>query len=740
VGSGAAITSLERFLSSANPQQREAVTAGGGPVLVLAGAGSGKTRVLTGRAFYLIAKERVHPASIAVMTFTNKAAGELKERLAGLIGDPEAVPWAGTFHGFCARLLRRHADEAGVPKDYSIYDQTDSERVVAELLTERRFSRDEIAPSVMRNWISLLKGGQTLSGRHRFHKLAEEMVPEYDRRLRAAGAVDFDDLLSLPLTLFRDHPEILTRLQTRYDHVLIDEFQDTNRIQYRLAKSIAHPQNNLYAVGDDDQSIYGWRGAEPGNMDEFRRELGDVSVFHLEQNYRSTQAILDVANDVIAGKGSRDLKQLWTENKGGERVVFRQHSRAADEANEIIGEIDHLVRRAEYRWCDCAILLRTNSLSRYFEEVLINQAIPYAIVGGYRFYDRREVKDLVSYLRVLVNPGDEQAWKRIFRTPPKGIGDKTVERLVTACRLGGETLGALIDAADDLDELKTVSKKRLTALASKMAEARHAAESSSLSETVARVLEMSGLEEHYRDKLPDEADERIANLQQFVEAAREREDLHPEYDLRDFLEEIALVADIDDYEEKADRVTLMTMHAAKGLEFPVVFVVGLEDNLVPHSRSSESVEEIEEERRLLYVAITRARERLYLSYAETRALNGNLMFQEPSRFLRDIDPAKLKGWTLPSSPELEPRRLEGEGEVQRSIYGGSRRSRTKHNGKTSAIGIPYKIGDVVEHPEFGIGVVTAKSGSLDSLKLRVAFEGIGSKLLAVKYASLRKVD
>ena len=600
---------LKSFLDSLNKQQRDAVTAAEGPVLVLAGAGSGKTRVLTGRAFYLIAEMNVHPAAITVMTFTNKAAGELQKRLADLLGSAHSVPWAGTFHGFCARLLRQYGETLGLPKDYSIYDQTDSERVVAELLIERRFSRDEIAPSTMRNWISLLKGGGVLSGRHRFHKLADELLSEYDKRLRAAGAVDFDDLLALPLELFKTDPSILDKLQRRYDHILIDEFQDTNRIQYNLARAIATPQNNLYVVGDDDQSIYGWRGADIRNLTDFQRDFEKGLTFSLEQNYRSTQQILNVANDVIAAKGSHNLKQLWTEKQSGEQVVFRQHARAADEANEVVGEMDALVRQKGLQWSDFAILLRTNSLSRYFEEVLINQSIPYVIVGGTKFYDRREVKDLVAFLRVLANPGDEQAWKRILKTPPKGIGDVTIGRIIDRCRRIGLSFGEVIADAELLPDANTSMKHRLEKLSDLIDALREENKNRSLSELTAAVLEGSGLTEYYEEKFPDEAEDRIANLHQFIEAAKEREAAHPEYGLGDFLSEIALVSDIDDYEEAVNRVTLMTMHAAKGLEFPVVFVAALEDSLLPHSRSSDSVEEIDEERRLFYVAITRAQKR-----------------------------------------------------------------------------------------------------------------------------------
>jgi DNA helicase-2/ATP-dependent DNA helicase PcrA len=734
------MSGLNTFLKGLNSQQRSAVIAEDGPVLVLAGAGSGKTRVLTGRAFYLIAERKVHPTAIAVMTFTNKAAGELQKRLAEMLGARDSIPWAGTFHGFCARLLRQWGEAIGLPKEYSIYDSADSERVVVELLSERKFVREEIAPSTIRNWISLIKSGGKLSGRNRFHKLAEDLVEEYDRHLRAAGAVDFDDLLLLPLELFRERPDILDKLQHRYDHILIDEFQDTNRIQYNLARAIALPQNNIYAVGDDDQSIYGWRGADLRNLTDFEKDFSGGKTFNLEQNYRSTQEILNVANDVISAKKKHRLKQLWTDKQGGEQVVFCQHTRAADEANEVVGEMDQLVRQHGYTWNSFAVLLRTNSLSRYFEEVLINQSIPYTIVGGTKFYDRKEIKDLVAFLRVLSNPGDEQAWKRILKTPPKGIGNVTIIKITERCRQTGLSFGEVIEDAELLTEAGPAARNRLEKLAQVISDTRERTRNLSISELVADVLNISVLKEYYNEKLPDEAEDRIANLDQFVEAAREREAARPEYGLVDFLSEIALVSDIDDYQETIERVTLMTMHAAKGLEFPVVFVVALEDNLLPHSRSSDSVDEIDEERRLFYVAITRAKERLYLSASETRSLNGQLMFQEPSRFLRDIEPAKLKGWTLPTQTRSMMFEAEDEKEqTPREYYQHQYRKATSKSDDSTAM-IPYKIGDIVEHSDFGIGVVTAKSGTIGDMKVRVAFEGVGSKLLALKYATLRKLD
>lgn len=730
---------LRDFLDVLNAEQRDAVTAPDGPALVLAGAGSGKTRVLTGRAVYLISQRRVTASAILVVTFTNKAAGELRERLRRYLGERAELPWAGTFHSFCARLLRMYGEGVGLSRDFSIYDTGDTEQVLAGLLTERRIGRDDATPGQMRHWISLLKNGRTPRGEHRRAERAAELLPDYNRRLRLANAVDFDDLLNLPLELFAKNPAVLDRVQHAYDHVLIDEFQDTNRPQYDLARALAAPQQILYVVGDDDQSIYGWRGAEHRNVLDFQTDYPQARVFHLAQNYRSTQQILDVANDVIAAGRARPEKRLWTDNPPGEKAVLRQVARAFDEANEVIGEIAHLQRMTGYAWGDFAVLLRTNGQTRPFEDVLISQAIPYTVVGGTRFYDRREIRDLLAYLRLTVNPADDQAWRRVFRTPPKGIGDVTVQRLEGEAQRRGAGIGALVTEGRFPDDIGPAVHRKLKALAEEIAARRARIAPLAVDEQVAAVLHGSGLEEFYAAQDDEEAEDRVANLNQLVDAARDRALARPELTLTDFVGEIALLADLDDYENNAGRVTLMTLHAAKGLEFPVVFITGVEEQLLPHQRSQASADELDEERRLFYVGITRARELLYLSYAQYRHINGALDFQIPSRFLYDIAPEHLRGWSL---PERTPRHRDQLLWTDVDSSGAPRAGRTpRANNRTAATPlIPYKIGDLVKHPEFGMGVVTAKSGDAEDLKIRVAFEGMGSKLLAVKYAPLIRVE
>ena len=732
------------FLKSLNDNQREAVTAELGPALVLAGAGSGKTRVLTGRAVHLIRQLRVPPASIAVMTFTNKAARELKERLSTYLEGSIDLPWAGTFHSFCVRILRQYGQRAGLSRDFTIYDEDDSVRVVNELLREKQIVREGITPRQVRSAISRIKNGSRTDHRSPVTMVADDIYEQYRSRLSDANAYDFDDLLLTPLELMKKNEEFLELLQHKFDHLLIDEFQDTNQVQFDLACMIASPQDNLFAVGDDDQSIYSWRGANYRNVLDFGKKLKGARIFRLEQNYRSTQPILDAANDVIAASENRHEKTLWTNRKSGDKVTLRSYSRPADEANEIIGEIEFIRQKRGLGLKDFAVLFRTNAISRYFEEVLVQHRIPYTVVGGLKFYERKEIKDFIAYLRVIANPTDEQAWARVFREIAAGVGSTTIERIMSAARTHPLHCAAVMDANWLEGVVSGAPRAKVMEFVAKIALLREAVPNMTLSEIVDRALKDCGLENYYENQDDDEARDRLDNLRQFQTGAWERAQQFPELSLAEFLSELALVSDLDDLEEEADRLPLMTIHSAKGLEFPVVFVAGLEENLLPHSRSQESTEALDEERRLLYVAMTRAKDRLYLSYAEARPMNGRLDFQTPSRFLSDIERSKLRGTGLPAKSTTRYvmddeyanyERLE-KPRTSAPVLRKPGLARSAH----SSNGVEFRIGDVVEHAEFGVGTVTAKSGDLDSLKVRVAFTGFGSKLLAVKYANLKKLS
>jgi DNA helicase-2/ATP-dependent DNA helicase PcrA len=733
---------VANIFSTLNEAQQAAVSAPVCPVLVLAGAGTGKTRAIIARIAYLISEKGAKPTSILALTFTNKAAGELNERLAGLLGEESVLPWAGTFHSFCARLLREYGELLGYRRNYTIYDTDDSERVLAGILRERGIAREELSPALLQDWISAKKNGREAAAakRHPFGRLLPEILEQYDRHLRQSQAMDFDDLLRLPIELFDAHPDILERVQKRYLHLLVDEYQDTNRLQYELVRRLAQVHRSVFVVGDDDQSIYGWRGADLRNILEFEQDFPDAVVCRLERNYRSTEAILHVANDVIHQNRARKEKRIWTSSEGGDKPILRVCRTDLDEAHEVVGEIYHLVHKQKASWQSFAILYRTNAQSRPFEEALLAQAIPYTLVGAIRFYERKEIKDALSYLRVVVNPSDELSLRRLFGAPPRGIGPKAISHLERASQEWHCTLWDAVERVEEIPELTPAARVRLKATRDLISSFQGKSASLSVPQLISELVESSGLRSQLEREDTDEAQDRLENLEQLVEGAEERRKANPAMTLSDFLQEIALISDVDDWRDRADTVTLMTLHAAKGLEFPYVFLVGLQEGLFPHERSGSGKEDIEEERRLFYVGVTRAKTRLYLTYATERWQHGGIVSGEPSRFLREIHPENLQGWTLPPERQAGERDWweadEDEEASSRPRVSSPVRRRKKGD---STLEISYQIGDWVEHPKFGRGVVTAKSGDWSDLKIRVAFEGIGSKLLAVKFAPLKRI-
>ncbi|MBM3325123.1 MAG: ATP-dependent DNA helicase PcrA, partial [Calditrichaeota bacterium] len=670
----------------------------------LAGAGTGKTRALIARVAYLMAEKGADPRSILALTFTNKAADELRERLVGLLGEGRAFPWAGTFHSFCARLLREFGEVLGYVRNFSIYDTDDSERVLAAILRQQGIARDELSPALLQNWVSARKNGREPASakRHPFYRLLPEILDEYHAVLRQSQAMDFDDLLRLPIELFDAHPDILEKIQKRHRHILVDEYQDTNRLQYELVRRLAGTHRSLFVVGDDDQSIYGWRGADLRNILEFEKDFPDTVVFRLEQNYRSTEAILHVANDVIARNRARKEKRIWTSLQGGDKPILRVCRTDLDEAQEVVGEIFHLARKQGISWHAFAILYRTNAQSRPFEEALLAQMIPYRLVGAIRFYERKEIKDALSYLRVIVNPSDELSLRRLFGAPSRGIGSKTVSRLEQAAREGSCTLWETLKRLDEVPDLTAAAKIRLKATHDLIESFRQKTAALSVSELISELLAASGLRAQLQQEGTKETQERLDNLDQLVAGAEERCRAHPAMTLEDFLQEIALISDVDDWQDRAEAVTLMTLHSAKGLEFSYVFLVGLQEGLFPHERSGNGEAEIEEERRLFYVGVTRAQKRLYLTYATQRWQRGRVSEAEPSRFLREIHPENLQGWTLP--PERRPGEREwwqAEEEEEEPASSHDSRSSRRRAKAVPTEGIPYRIGDLVEHPQFG---------------------------------------
>ena len=663
----------DEIVSNLNPEQARAVTTTDGPLLILAGAGSGKTRVVAHRIAYLIGVKAVQPRRILAVTFTNRAAGELRERITGLVGDVGKDVEAGTFHALCARVLRRDGDAIGLDRRFVIYDTDDQQQLLKRLLAEQDLpATGEFRPAAILGAISRAKSDMLDADflaehatTHRERVIAR-LSRRYDERLRAAGALDFDDLLLRAVELFDAAPEVLERYQARWRYLHVDEYQDTNRPQYLWVRFLAAAHRNLCVVGDDDQSIYGWRGANVQNILDFERDYPDATVVKLEQNYRSTQLILDAAHAVVSRNERRTDKKLWTRNQGGVPIQRFEAYNEEEEAEWIARQVEGLVgstgrgawltRRADddestrFRARDVAVMYRMNSQSRAIEEAFLRYGIRYQLVGGTRFYQRREVKDALAYLRALRSDTDSVSFERIINVPARGIGDKSVEALRRhADTTGGSMLGALEAAArGEVEGIGTKIRAAIAGFATLIARLRTRLGILPLPELLDEVLEASG----YRAMLADgseEGEDRWANLLELREVTRRYDDLAPEDALDRLLEETALVADQDSYEGDADAVTLITLHAAKGLEFPVVFIAGMEEGVFPHNRALDDERELEEERRLAYVGITRAKRRLFLSHAWRRATWGGGGMSIPSRFLLEI-PADLM-----TGPRLDPR-------------------------------------------------------------------------------------
>ncbi len=779
---------LEEILAGLNPPQREAVTTVKGPVLVLAGPGSGKTRVLAHRVAYLLREVNVHPRAVMAVTFTNKAAGEMRDRIHRLVG--EAVPvttgWKGltigTFHSICARILRAEAEAAGLNPNYVIFDDGEQLTTIKQALRELDLSDKMYRPEAVRALISRAKNELIKPDQYQASTYYEEVVRRvyhrYQKILADSAALDFDDLLARTTWLFQDQPEVLRRYQERYEYLLVDEFQDTNTAQYELVRLLAGRSRNLFVVGDEDQSIYGFRGADYRNVRRFREDFPDAKVVLLEQNYRSTQAILDAANAVIAKNRHRTPKKLHTQRGYGVQVVRHEAYDETDEAAFVANTIQRLVASGEARLGDCAVMYRTNAQSRTLEDAFVARGMPYRLVGGTRFYQRREIKDALAYLRLVHNPADNISLARIINVPPRGIGEKTVSSLASwSTELGISMVGGLALVAGDLASpalnsgvlarfqqppqhpFGPAAQRSLAAFYRMLAQWMAARDTLTVAALLDRIAEESGYATWLRDGT-EEGEDRWANLQELRSVAVHYDDFPPELRLTTFLEEVALVSDQDELAEPEDRVTLLTVHTAKGLEFLVVFIVGLEENIFPHSRSKDDPDQMEEERRLMYVAVTRAKDRLYLVHAFRRMLYGRSEVNEPSRFLRDIN-AVISGSPQPASALGLARRDDflGEGREGASRHGGIWRDRSSSRLPGSGARLPadqgaaagrsaplperplrFKPGDRVDHGLFGQGIVLKSEASGDDEEVTVAFAGKGVKTLLAGFARLRKLE
>ena len=710
-----------KFLDSLNPEQREAVVHTDGPVLVLAGAGSGKTRVLTHKAAYLLHKGIAKPWEIMAVTFTNKAAGEMKSRIEQLLNSGSGDMWVGTFHALFARVVRRFGDRMGYSSNFAIYDRQDQQKVMKEMLNESPslapFLNYKRAVGIISSMKSRLKPPTKTGGQLGFKVDTAELYQAYERKMRGYNALDFDDLLLKPLELMQKHPDIADIYQSRFRYILVDEFQDTNITQNELLKVIWAKHKNITVVGDDDQSIYGWRGAELKNILNFSRAYPGGIVVRLERNYRSANLILQVAQSVIENNLSRHGKTLWTKIKSQFKPALISAFDDREEAVNIASAIQDLTIDGFNR-SSIAILYRTNAQSRVLENALRENNIPYTIVGGLKFFQRKEIKDLLAYLKLLVNPSDGVSLARIINFPPRGIGAKTIDGLMEYASDNNLELLDALKSVEESSELKPSAQKKLKKFAELIATLKRAAESDSFINLVKAVIDKTGLIEHFMQEGSEESFARVDNLHEFAAAVEEYVKAYPDRTIDDFLQEAALVSETDEWEE-GDVVSLMTLHSAKGLEFPVVFISGLEEGLFPLIREEEV--NMEEERRLFYVGVTRAMERLFLSYASWRRVGLSGIH---SRFLDEIPEDMLDDW------EGYRRRGSVPKPSQQEDYQPPR-------GQTGAQ--MFKRGDLVFHPKFGEGMISSSEFRNGEEVVTVFFQGYGAKKLAVKFAGLKKI-
>jgi len=729
------------LLEGLNPSQLDAVTHDGGPLLVIAGAGSGKTRVLTHRIAHLISARGVSPFEILAITFTNKAANEMKSRVASLVGPVAEKMWVSTFHSACVRILRRDVHLLGYPSGFSIYDQADAVRLVGYVIRDLGLDTKRFAPRAVHASISAAKNdntsvdGYAAAASQIFERKIAEIYAEYQRRLLSAGAMDFDDLLMNTVVLMKSHPEVLQQWRRRFSHVLVDEYQDTNPVQNELVLMLAEQHRQITVVGDSDQSVYRFRGADIRNILEFENAFPDVTVVLLEQNYRSTQNILDAANAVISKNYGRSPKDLWTDEGAGDSIVRFHADDESDESRFVAGEMMRLHEDHQMNWGEMAVFYRTNSQSRVLEETLMRAEIPYKVVGGTRFYDRREIRDSVAYMRAVVNPSDEVSLKRVINVPKRGVGDSSLARVDALAAANGVTFHEALRQF----EAAGVSGRAATGISRFLEitdELRvlHLGPATLLEE----ILERSGYLAELRATPGVEADGRRENLAELVGMARESETID------EFLEHVALLSDTDDLDETDSSVTLMTLHAAKGLEFPVVFIVGMEDGVFPHIRSLGEPAELEEERRLAYVGITRAEKRLVLTSAWSRMLHGITQYNPPSRFLDEI-PSELID-EVGGSTMLRSRREGQASNTERPRPGASRErivEAAAHSQRrptpSGAQNIGLRVGDDVRHSKFGDGVVLDINGTGENAEARVHFSGVGEKHLLLSWAPLEKI-
>ena len=740
------MSTMQEKLKKMNPRQLEAVLHTEGPLLILAGAGSGKTTVLINRIAYIIDQSLAKPWQILAITFTNKAAGELKERLTAMLGDTGGDVWAATFHSTCARILRRDGDRIGYSSHFTVYDTDDSKRLVKDCqkalnIDDKMISHKSILSEISHAKDSMLSPADYQAAAGSDFRLAKigAVYELYQKRLREADAMDFDDLLGNTVELFRQCPDVFEYYQNRFRYIMVDEYQDTNQVQYEFVRLLAEKSKNLCVVGDDDQSIYKFRGATIENIMSFEKSYPNAKVIRLEQNYRSTKNILNAANAVISNNEERKGKTLWTENPEGDKIQIHTSSNEQDEAGFVATTILEQIAKGR-KYSDFAVLYRMNSQSNILEKVFVKSGIPYRIIGGHRFYERREIRDMIAYLSVINNPSDEIRLRRIVNQPKRSIGDKTIATASEIAGALGESLLEVLGRADEFDSLRRASVK-LKAFYDMMQELIDANddESVSLHELYELILEKTGYIEALRGE-KEEAETRIENINELASnLLKFQEENGEEATLSAFLEEVSLMTDIDNYDETADTVVMMTMHSAKGLEFPVVFLPGFEEGIFPGLQAIYDPNEIQEERRLCYVAITRAKESLYLLNADSRMLFGSTSRNRPSRFSLEI-PLDLINKTREQDwrkPDLGTKMPVAETELRRKSA-----TAAMHFGQVTPparSGNVFKTGDMVQHKTFGKGLVISATPMGNDVLLEIAFEQ-GTKKLMANFARLAKVE
>ncbi len=722
------------FSDELNPQQLEAVRHTEGPMLVVAGAGSGKTRAITYRIVYLIREKQVPPESILAITFTNKAAKEMLDRVYQKLESCATYPWISTFHSFCLKLLRKHIHELGYSNDFVIYDDQDQLSLIKKCMKAANVNEEAFAPRTLLGHIGGFKNDYLFASDIRLdtysygHQLkAAEVYPLYQQMLRDNNGLDFDDLLMLTVHLLRNHPAIKEYYNNRFRYVLVDEFQDTNVTQYNLVRLLADSHQNVCVVGDEDQSIYRWRGANIENILHFEKDFPNTRVIKLEQNYRSTQNILKAAGAVVTENVARQDKTLWTDNVAGAKIIYYRAEDEIDEARAVCERIQQWVNEDGLSFNDMAVLYRTNAQSRVVEDQLRQMELPYQVVGGLKFYERREIKDILAYMRVVLNPADSVSLKRIVNVPVRGIGKSSLEKVEAYCGQHGLSLLEGLRQAESKNLVSTGPSKKIAQFVVLMDQLHTIYEERAAAEFLNEILARTGYMAKLEKEKTIENQSRLENLNELYSAIEQFSETHPEDSLRDFLDTTALVSDLDTLDDSRGVLPLMTLHTCKGLEFEGVCIIGVENGLLPHASSMSSTEEFEEERRLCYVGITRAKSRLMLTNARRRRIYGNVYNYQPSDFLTAIPGEVLEKEMAAGGYEARPSYAYGR-RPEVALPEPVRRA-SPANGE-------YCIGTKVLHPKFGSGVVVNREGNADDLKVVVFFKKAGKKKLAVNHANL----